>query len=71
MNASCGCVSGDLYGKQRSCSGRRYAEMNEPIFRSDCVSYQGAGIVQLILDHGKLRPPDIMCQLSTSDSKGD
>jgi len=44
---------------------------SEFICRSDCALSQGAEIVQLILDHGKLRPPDIMSQLSTSDPKGD
>jgi DNA-directed RNA polymerase III subunit RPC3 len=32
---------------------------------------QAAEIVNLILDHGKLRPPDIFAALSTGDSKGD
>ena len=31
---------------------------------------QGASIVQLILDHGKLRPPDIMSRLAPRGSKG-
>jgi DNA-directed RNA polymerase III subunit RPC3 len=31
---------------------------------------QGAEIVQLILDNGKLRPPDIVAQLSPHDAKG-
>lgn len=31
---------------------------------------QGAGIVQLLLDHGKLRPPDIMSRLAPQGSKG-
>ena len=31
---------------------------------------QGAEIVQLLLDHGKLRPPDIMSRLAPQGSKG-
>ena len=31
--------------------------------------YQGAEIVQVVLDHGKLRPPDILSRLSRYDLK--
>ena len=33
------------------------------------LGYQGAGIVQMVLDHGKLRPPDIISRLSRDDPK--
>ena len=33
-------------------------------------SLQGGDIVQLILDHGKLRPPEIFSQLLIYDPKG-
>jgi len=34
------------------------------------TTLQGAGIVELLLDHGKLRPPDIMSHLAPQGSKG-
>ena len=37
--------------------------------RSFYLDNQGARIVQLVLDHGKLRPPDIMSRLSRDDPK--
>ncbi|KAH9998118.1 hypothetical protein BJV74DRAFT_768004 [Russula compacta] len=33
------------------------------------VGTPGAGIIQLVLDHGKLRPPDIMSRLALQSSK--
>ncbi|THH15597.1 hypothetical protein EW146_g4910 [Bondarzewia mesenterica] len=43
----------------------RYVWQTEQLFGS-----AGADIVRLILDHGKLRPPDIMSQLLVHDPKG-
>lgn len=34
-----------------------------------CLGDQGAAIVQMVLDHGKLRPPDILSRLSRDDPK--
>ncbi|KAF8836340.1 hypothetical protein BDN67DRAFT_911362 [Paxillus ammoniavirescens] len=43
----------------------RYVWQAENLF-----GHTGAEIVQLILDHGKLRPPDIISRLSVYDPKG-
>lgn len=43
----------------------RYVWQAEQLFGS-----AGADVVQVILDHGKLRPPDIMSHLSVYDPKG-
>ena len=60
------------YGRRGSCLGRRCVL----IIRDGCATLadarlmQGSDIVQLVLDHGKLRPPQIIEQLSLSSPKG-
>jgi hypothetical protein len=34
------------------------------------VDFKGTAVVQLILDHGKLRPRDVISRLSNDDVKG-
>ena len=53
-------LAGQLYGEAvRRCPIRAYA--------STYTSFQGADIVQLVLDHGKLRPPVMVSRLSIYD----
>ena len=40
------------------------------LFVESTVNLKGSAIVQLILDHGKLRPRDVISRLSNDDAKG-
>lgn len=69
MSAWCVWGLGDSFGYLNKYSDKRYEVLAVQCNFAEIEIVKAAEIVQVILDHGKLRPPDVLSSLRVSDTK--